>query len=140
MSTTDRRGGLVSKHLEILKLGTENRLSELRNGIAGRTVTGVTDRHRLFREFQSLNSVTEQQDGPSLARRPVTGTTARHRLRNPRRGQISLNVLRDVLGYSCYNYKVSGLMLISLITWGLKEVTLSKLVGYYCHLLFLIIC
>ena len=52
--TTDRRGhdrpsqGLVSKHLENLKLGTENRLSELRDGMAGRTVTGVTDRHRLF--------------------------------------------------------------------------------------------
>ena len=49
---TDRQGhdgpsqGLVSKHLENLKLGTENRLSELRNGMAGRTVTGVTDRHR----------------------------------------------------------------------------------------------
>ena len=40
--------GLVSKHLEILKLGTEYRLSELRDGMAGRTVTGVTDRHRLF--------------------------------------------------------------------------------------------
>ena len=65
--------GLVSKHLENLKVGTENRLSELRNGMAGRTITGVTDRHRLFREFQSLNSVTEQQDGPSQARRPVTG-------------------------------------------------------------------
>ena len=52
--TTDRHGhdgpsqGLVSKHLENLKLGTENRLSELRDGMAGRTVTGVTDRHRLF--------------------------------------------------------------------------------------------
>ena len=50
--TTDRHGhdgpsqSLVSKHLENLKLGTENRLSELRNGMAGRTVTGVTDRHR----------------------------------------------------------------------------------------------
>ena len=50
--TTDRQGhdgpsqGLVSKHLENLKLGTENRLSELRNGMAGRAVTGVTDRHR----------------------------------------------------------------------------------------------
>ena len=50
--TTDRHGhdgpsqGLVSKHLENLKLGTENRLSELRNGMAGRAVTGVTDRHR----------------------------------------------------------------------------------------------
>ena len=77
--TMDRHGhdgpsrGLVSKHLEILKNGYGNRLSELRNGMAGRTVTGVTDRHRLFREFQSLNSVTEQQDGPSQARRPVTG-------------------------------------------------------------------
>ena len=52
--TTDRHGhdgpsqGLVSKHLENLKLGTENQLSELRDGMAGQTVTGVTDRHRLF--------------------------------------------------------------------------------------------
>ena len=52
--TTDRHGhdgpsqGLVSKYLENLRLGTENRLSELRDGMAGRTATGVTDRHRLF--------------------------------------------------------------------------------------------
>ena len=77
--TTDRHGhdgpsqGLVSKHLENLKLGTENRLSELCDGMAGRTVTGVTDRHRLFREIESLNSVMEQPDGPSQAGRPVTG-------------------------------------------------------------------
>ena len=51
---TERHGhdgppqGLVSKHLENLKLGTENRLSELRDGMAKWTVTGVTDRHRLF--------------------------------------------------------------------------------------------
>ena len=64
--------GLVSKHLENLKLGTENRLSELRNGMAGRTVTGVTDRHRLLREIESLKSVMEQQDGLSQARRAVT--------------------------------------------------------------------
>ena len=57
--TTDRHGhdrpsrGLISKYLENLKLGTENRLSELRDGMAGRTVTGVTDRHR--------------RDGPSQA-------------------------------------------------------------------------
>ena len=76
--TMDRHGhdgpsqGLVSKHLENLKLGTENRLSELRDGWAGRTVTGVTDRHRPFREIESLKSVTEQQDGPSQARRAVT--------------------------------------------------------------------
>ena len=131
MGTTDRRGCLVPKHLEILKLGTENRLSELRDGMAGRTVTGMTDRHRhdgpsqALQRIESLNSMTEQQDGPSQARRPVTGTTARHRLRNPSLGRISLHVLRDVLDYSCFNYKVSGLILISLITWGLKEVTLS---------------
>ena len=52
--TTDRKGhdgpsqGIVSKHLENLKLGTENRLSELRNGMEEWAVTGVTDRHRLF--------------------------------------------------------------------------------------------
>ena len=49
--TTERHGHdgpsqcLVSKHLENMKLDTENRLFELRNGMAGRTVTGVTDRH-----------------------------------------------------------------------------------------------
>ena len=45
--------GLISKHLENLKLGTENRLSELRNGMDGRTVIGVMDRHK--------------RDGPSQA-------------------------------------------------------------------------
>ena len=62
-----------SKILRILKVGYGNRLTELHNGMAGRTVTGVTDRHRLFREIESLNSVTEQQDRPSQARRAVTG-------------------------------------------------------------------
>ena len=66
-----------------------------------------------------------RRDGPSQARRPVTGATARHRLRNPTLGQISVIILRDVFDYSCLNYKVNGLMLISLISWGLKEVTLS---------------
>ena len=62
---TDRQGhdgpsqGIVSKHLENLKLGTENRLSELCNGVAGRTVTGVTDRHRPFTQ----NPVSELCDG-----------------------------------------------------------------------------
>ena len=55
-----------------MKLDTENRLSELRNEMAGRTVTGVTDRHRPFKEIESLKSVTEQQDGPSQARRALT--------------------------------------------------------------------
>ena len=84
--TTDRHGhdgpsqGLVSKHLENLKLGTENRLSELRNGMAGRTVTGVTDRHRLFREIESLKSVTgsrtdrRRRDGPSQTAKSQSGS------------------------------------------------------------------
>ena len=76
--TTDRQGhdgpsqGIVSKHLENLKLGTENRLSELRNGVAGWTVTGVTDRHRPFTQNQVSELCDGQQDGPSQARRPVT--------------------------------------------------------------------
>ena len=73
--------------------------------MAGRTVTGMTDRHRPFSKFQSLNSVTE------AVGRTFAVTMAHHRLRNPRLSQISLNVLRDVLDYSCYNYKSSGLML-----------------------------
>ena len=44
MGTTDHRGGLVPTYLENLKLGNENQLSELCDGMAGRTVTGVTDR------------------------------------------------------------------------------------------------
>ena len=64
-STTIRHGhdgpsqALISKHLENLKLGTKNRLSKLRNGVAGQTVTGVTDRHRPFTQ----NQVSELCDG-----------------------------------------------------------------------------
>ena len=84
--TTDRHGhdgpsqGLVSKHLENLKLDTENQLSELRNEMAGRTVTCVTDRHRLFREIESLNSVTgsrtdrRRRDGPSQTAQSQSGS------------------------------------------------------------------
>ena len=48
--TTDRHGhdgpsqGLISKYLENLKLGTENRLSELFAGPAVRTITCTTNR------------------------------------------------------------------------------------------------
>ena len=73
MGTTDRRGGLISKHLEILKNGYSNRLSELRNGMAGRTVTGVTDRHRPLVEIWVSELCDDLQDGPSQARRPVKG-------------------------------------------------------------------
>ena len=41
--------------------------------MAGRTVVGTTDRHRPFNRIESLNFVTEQQDGPSQARRAVAG-------------------------------------------------------------------
>ena len=77
--TMDRHGhdgpsqGLVSKHLENLKLGTENRLSELRNEMAGRAVTGVTDRHRVFSGNQLSGPCDDLQDGPSQARRAVAG-------------------------------------------------------------------
>ena len=69
--TTDRHvhdgpsQGLVSKHFENLKLGTENRLSELRNEMAGRTVTDF------LVEIESLNLATtcrtdrRRHDGPS---------------------------------------------------------------------------
>ena len=65
--------GLVSKHLENLKLGTENRLSELRNEMAGWTVTGVTDRHRAFSGNPLSGPCDDLQDGPSQARRAVAG-------------------------------------------------------------------
>ena len=76
---TDRHGhdgpsqGLVSKHLENLKLGTEYRLSELRDGMAGRTVTGVTDRHRVFSGNPVSEPCVDLQDRPSQARRAVAG-------------------------------------------------------------------
>ncbi|TMX01948.1 hypothetical protein EJD97_023021, partial [Solanum chilense] len=61
---------------------------------AGRTVTGVTDRHKLLSEKWSSHRCDDLHDGPSQARRPVTGCA------NPRQGRISLHVLRDVLDYS----------------------------------------
>ena len=73
MGTTDRRGGLVPKYLENLKLGTEDQLSELCDGMEGRTVTGVTDRHRPLEESWVSELCNDLQDGPSQARRPVTG-------------------------------------------------------------------
>ena len=68
--TTERHGhdgpsqGLVSIHLENLKLGTENRLSELRNGMAGRTVTGVTDRREP--PFQNTSTLENLVQGTIL--------------------------------------------------------------------------
>ena len=101
---TDRHGhdgpsqGLVSKNIEILKLGTENRLSELRDGMEGRTVTGVTDRHRDFNKNPFSEPCDDLQDGPSQARRAVAGTTGRRRLRNPSLGRISLHDLKGRFG------------------------------------------
>ena len=71
--TTDRHGhdrpSRVSrfKTIIILNFGYLNRLSELRDEVAGWTVTDP------LVKIESLNSVTTQQDGPSQARRPVTG-------------------------------------------------------------------
>ena len=106
MGTTDRRGCLVPKHIEILKFGCWNRLSELcdgpsqvrrtvvsprfktlqllriwyrerfserHDGSAGRTITGVTDRHRLFSGNWVSDPCDDLQDGPSQARRAVAG-------------------------------------------------------------------
>ena len=118
MGTTDRRGCLVPKYLEFWKLGIE---------------------------IDSLNFVTEWQDGPLWARRTVTdpwwkfgslnfATTCRtDRRRHDGPSQVAQSQsgsdffirFKGRFDYSCLNYKVSGLMLISLITWGLKEVTLS---------------
>ena len=92
--TTDRHGhdgpsrGSRSKTLRILKFGYWNRLSELRNGMAGRTVTDSSE-----------NWVSELCDG--AAGRTVAGATGRHRLWNPSLGRISSYVLRDVFDYSC---------------------------------------
>ena len=88
--TTERHGhdgpsqGLVSKHLENLKLGTENQLSELCDGMAGRTVIDP------WRKYWVSEPCDNLQDGPSQARRPVTGCA------NPRQSRISGEVLRDV--------------------------------------------
>ena len=67
--------------------------------------------------------MTEQQDGPSQARRPVTVCVI------PDWVGFLLSNLRGILDYSGFNYKVSGLMLISLITWGVKRGNLKLISG-----------
>ena len=49
---------------------SENPFSERHDGSAGRTIVGTTGRHRLLKEIESL---TNLHDGPSQARRAVTG-------------------------------------------------------------------
>ena len=78
--TTDSHGhdgpsqGLVSKHLENLKLDTENQLSELRNEMAGRTVTDPSV------EIHSLDLATtcrtdrRRRDGPSQTAKSQSGS------------------------------------------------------------------
>ena len=69
----DRKGhdepsqGLVSKHLEYLKLSTETRLSKLRDEMAGRTVIGVKDRHGDFSENPFSELCDDLQYGSSQA-------------------------------------------------------------------------
>ena len=98
--------GSRSKTLRILKFGYWNRLSELRDEVAGRTVTGMTGRHSLLNKSSLWTLWWKQQDGPSQARRAVTVCVI------PGWVGFLLNTLRGVLDYSCYNYKFSGLMLI----------------------------
>ena len=108
VGTTDRRGGLFPKYLENVKLGTKNQLSELCDGMAGRTVTGVTDRHRCDGPSQSLQWKSSLWTLRLPAGRTVAGTTGRRRLRNPSLGQISLYVLRDVLTIPALIIKLVG--------------------------------
>ena len=56
--------------------------------MAGRTVVGTTDRHRVVNEFDSLNFVTK------IAGRTIAGTTDRHRLGNPDWVGFLLKVLK----------------------------------------------
>ena len=69
--TTDRHGndgpsqGHVSKHLQNLKLGTENRLSELRNGVAGRTVTGHSPKIQFLNYATDSKTDHRRRDVPS---------------------------------------------------------------------------
>ena len=63
--------------------------------MAGQTVVGTMDRHRLFSE-KLVSELCDDSAGQT-----VTGTTARHRLRNPDWVGFLLNVLRGVLDYSC---------------------------------------
>ena len=69
--TTDRQGhdgpsqGLASKHLENLKLGTENRLSELRNGVEGRTVIGHSPKIKFLNYATDSRTARRRRDGLS---------------------------------------------------------------------------
>ena len=56
---------LISKHLENLKLGTENRLSELRNGMAGRTVTDYPVEIESLTLAMTCRTDRRRHDGPS---------------------------------------------------------------------------
>ena len=90
--TTDCQGhdgpsqGLVSKHLENLKLGTENRLSELCDGMAGRTVTETSVKIHSLNFATTCRTDRSRHDGPSRV------------CANPRQSRISGEVLRDVFG------------------------------------------
>ena len=86
--------------------------------MAGRTVTGVMDRHRLFKGIESLNSVTTLQDGPSLARRVVTSGEIPP-------GRFSAKVFKGRFGLFMTNCMKLGGMFNNLFTWGLKEITLK---------------
>ena len=67
IGTTVRRGSSF-QNTSTLKSGYWDRLSELHDGTAARTVVYTTDRHKLRNlstEYNSLNFVMDLQDGPS---------------------------------------------------------------------------
>ena len=55
----------VAKHFNFYEFGARKRVSDRQDGRAGRTVTGVTDRHSVRGERGSLVSYDDLCDGPS---------------------------------------------------------------------------
>ena len=78
--TVDRHGhdgpsqGLVSKQLENLKLGTENRLFELRNEMAGRTVTDPWWKFGSLNFAMTCRTDRRRHDGPSQVAQSQSGS------------------------------------------------------------------
>ena len=98
-----------------LKFGYLDRLSELHDGTASRTVVDTTDRHKLRNlttEFNSLNFVMDLQDGPSEIRRTVTSCVTPPWVGFPLKLKWIFWTIHD------YNYEISGVSLIIYLLGG----------------------
>ena len=62
------------KTLKNLKLGTENQLSELRNGVAGRTVTGHSPKIKFLNYATDSRTDRRRRDGPSQTVQSQSGS------------------------------------------------------------------